>query len=256
MFNFKRESLKTYNKATIACSASASSGGSGITEYIIELDKPLGGIVIIDFNANSISDKLEIIHNSVKKATSGMTVPNEGPFDNLYGNFTIPTESETISIDQFIGTNKGVFSTRDSIFLSETGITDVARSKQQLIWFVYTAADYNVANTVIVRVTGPAGTGWDLMRLCTNQTPIPPTYYSYNFSTATNNNPTTACGFGFGLDLYSADAILDVSSVLYTDVLLTNVFVGNNLYHSLMTGGANKYVRIDTVGVVIIIGDC
>ena len=91
--------------------------------------------------------------------------------------------------------------------------------------------------------------------LATETTP-PPVYYTYRFSTDTNNNPATACGYAFGLDLYSSSTVLDVSSVLYTDVLLTTVFVGNNLYHSLMTGGTNKYARIDTVGVVIIIGDC
>nr|WP_315173585.1 Ig-like domain-containing protein [uncultured Flavobacterium sp.] len=157
---------------TIACSASASSGGEGVTEYTIALENPLGGIVIMDFNAQGVVDKLEIIHNGVKKATSGMTTANSGPFDNLYGNPTVPTGAEATATDQFIGTSKGTVPTRDSVFLSETGITDVTRTKQQLIWFVYTAADYNTTNSVIVRVTGPSGTGWDLIRLCTNQTPL------------------------------------------------------------------------------------
>lgn len=88
-----------------------------------------------------------------------------------------------------------------------------------------------------------------------SETPTP-TYFSYTFSTTTNNNPATACGYAFGLDLYSDIAVLDVGSVLYTNTAMTTVFVGDNLYRSLMTGGTNKFVRIDTVGVIIIIGDC
>lgn len=126
----------------------------------------------MDFNAQGVADKLEIIHNGVKKATSGMTISNAGPFDNLYGSPTIPTSAQASATDQFIGTTKGTIPTRDAVFLSETGITDVTRTKQQLIWFIYTATDYNVANSVIVRVTGIDGTAWDLMRLCTTQTPI------------------------------------------------------------------------------------
>ena len=125
----------------------------------------------MDFNAQSVPDKLEIIHNGVKKATSGMTTPNEGPFDNLYGDPTVPTGDEA-AINQFIGTNKGAIPTRDSAFLTDTGITDVTRTKQQLIWFVYTSTDYTTNNSVIVRVTGPGGTAWSLIRLCTKQDPI------------------------------------------------------------------------------------
>lgn len=88
------------------------------------------------------------------------------------------------------------------------------------------------------------------------QSTPPPTYYTYTFSTATSNSPATACGYSFAMDLYSSSATLDVGSILYTDVLLTSAYVGNNAYHSLRTAGINKYVRIDTVGTVIIIGDC
>ena len=175
MNNFKKNIYKIYNAPdipTIACSASASAGGAGVTEYTIQLENPLGGIVIMDFNAYTIEDKLEIIHNGVKKATSGMTVANSGPFDDLYGNPTIPTVAEAAATDQFIGKSKGTIPTRDSKFLTDTGITDVTRTKQQLIWFVYTSTDYRVSNSVIVRVTGFSGTAWDLLRLCTNQNPI------------------------------------------------------------------------------------
>lgn len=175
MWNFKRELYKTTNPPalpTIACSASASSGGVGVTEYIISLENPLGGIVIMDFNAQSVVDKLEILHNGIKKATTGMTTVNAGPFDDLYGSPTVPTGAEANATDQFIGTAKGTIPNRDSVFLSETGITDITRTKQQLVWFVYSDIDYIASNSVVVRVTGPSGTAWDLIRLCTTQTPI------------------------------------------------------------------------------------
>ena len=174
MNNFQRNIYRLYTEVitpTITCNATAASGGSGVTEYTIQLDKPLGGIVIMDFNAQGIVDKLEIIHNGVKKATSGMTTANAGPFDDLYGNPTVPTGAQASATDQFIGTSKGAIPTRDSIFLSETGITDIVRTKQQLIWWVYTQTDYELLNNVIVRVTGIDGTAWDLQRLCTDQTP-------------------------------------------------------------------------------------
>ena len=65
MWNFKREAYKVLNSLTqaIVCNATVSSGGMGITEYIIALDNPTGGIVIMDFDAQGVPDKLEIIHN-------------------------------------------------------------------------------------------------------------------------------------------------------------------------------------------------
>ena len=174
MNNFQRNIYRLYTEVItpiITCNATAVSGGQGVTEYTIQLDKPLGGIVIMDFNAQTVVDKLEIIHNGVKKATSGMTTANAGPFDDLYGNPTVPTGAQASATDQFIGTSKGAIPTRDSIFLSETGITDIVRTKQQLIWWVYTQTDYELLNNVIVRVTGIYGTAWDLQRLCTDQVP-------------------------------------------------------------------------------------
>ena len=175
MNNFKRNIYRLYTEVTtpiITCNATAASGGLGVTEYTIQLDKPLGGIVIMDFNAQGVPDKLEIIHNGVKKATSGMTVANAGSFDDVYGSPTIPTPVQASATDQFIGTSKGAVPTRDSEFSSGTGITDVTRTKQQLIWWVYTQTDYELLNNVIVRVTGISGTAWNLQRLCTDQTPI------------------------------------------------------------------------------------
>jgi len=158
----------------VNCDATAASGGTGVTEFIITLDKPAGGIVIMDFNAQGVPDKLEIIYNGVKKATSGMTVSNAGPFDNVYGSPNIPSTQQATDTDQFIGANKGAAPDRRAVFTSETGITDIVATRQQLVWFVYTASDYSTANTVVVRVTGISGTGWDLQRLCTNQSPKAP----------------------------------------------------------------------------------
>ena len=152
---------------SIACSEYTSSGGQGVSEYNITLDNPLGGYIVIEFNAIGVPDKLEIIHNGVKKATSGMTTFNEGPFDNLYGNPTIPTTSEATATDQFIGLNKGTIPSRQAEFASETGSSLVMDSGyQQLIWWVYSASDFSISNNVIIRITGPSGTAWDIKRLC------------------------------------------------------------------------------------------
>jgi len=168
----------TTTAAIINCNETAQSGGVGVTEYSIILDQPSGGVVAIQFNAFGVPDKLEIIHNNIKVATSGMTVPNEGPFDNIYGDPTVPTVSETNSIDQFVGTNKGSIPNRSSEFLSETGMTNTL-TKQQWVWFVYSSTDYDASNLVTLRITGPDGTAWDLVRSCesttTTTTTIAPT---------------------------------------------------------------------------------
>ena len=187
----------------ISCSETTSSGGVGVTEYTLMLDKPLGGIVIMDFDPQGVPDKLEIIHNGVKKATSGMTVANSGPFDNIYGEPTIPDTTQAIATDQFIGTIKGAVPNRDSIFLSETGITDIVRTKQQLIWWVYTQTDYELLNNVIVRVTGIDNTAWTLQRLCTDQTPtgVDPTPDYTLFGIYRKDDP---CGIDY--EIYTLDS--------------------------------------------------
>ena len=151
----------------IGCSEFASSGGQGVSEFNITLDNPLGGYIVVEFKPQSVPDKLEIIHNGVKKATSGMTTSNSGPFDNLYGDPTIPNDSQVLATDQFIGSSKGTIPSRQSEFASETGSSLVMDSGyQQLIWWVYSASDFSISNQVIIRITGPSGTGWDLKRLC------------------------------------------------------------------------------------------
>lgn len=150
----------------IPCDATATSGGEGVTEYTVTLDS-IGGLIVFELNSFSVPDKLEIIHNGVKKATSGMTTSNEGPFDNLYGDPTVPTEPETLTVDQFIGLSKGAISTRQVTFTTETGSSIlIDPTYQQLVWFNYTPSDYLISSTVVIRVTGPAGTAWELKRLC------------------------------------------------------------------------------------------
>ena len=151
----------------IGCSEFASSGGQGVSEFNITLDNPLGGYIVVEFKAQSVPDKLEIIHNGVKKATSGMTTSNSGPFDNLYGDPTIPNDSQVLATDQFIGSSKGTIPSRQSEFTSETGSSLIMDSSyQQLIWWVYSASDFSIGNQVIIRITGPSGTAWDVKRLC------------------------------------------------------------------------------------------
>ena len=151
----------------IGCSEFASSGGQGVSEFNITLDNPLGGYIVVELNSRIVPDKLEILHNGVKKATSGMTVSNGGPFDDLYGNPTPPDYSQAMAVDQFVGSDKGIIPSRQSEFASETGSSLIMDSSyQQLIWWVYSASDFSIGNQVIIRITGSSGTAWDIKRLC------------------------------------------------------------------------------------------
>ena len=157
---------------SVACSEYTSSGGQGVSEYNITLDNPLGGYIVVELNSKIVPDKLEILHNGIKKATSGMTVSNGGPFDDLYGDPTIPTTSEATETYQFIGSSKGTIPSRQAEFASETGSSLVMDSSyQQLIWWVYSASDFSTSNQVTIRVTGPSGTAWDIKRLCEPTSP-------------------------------------------------------------------------------------
>jgi hypothetical protein len=125
------------------------------------------------FDAQGVPDKLEIIHgnaNGTKVATSGMTTANAGLFDNTYGtepSNVVPTTNQTLSTDQFIGTNKGAIPTRANAYILETGNANpLFGNYQQLIWWVYTTADYQASPFVTIRVTGPQGTAWSFERSC------------------------------------------------------------------------------------------
>lgn len=159
--------------ASIACSSAVTSGGSGITNNNIDLESS-GGLIAFLVRAQSVPDKFEIIHDNVKQATSGMTSLNSGTYDNIYGtppSNTIPTNSQTLVVDQFIGNQKGTAPTRQTAFTADTGNTVTTMTVggiayQQVIWFTYTAADYIKSPFAQIRTTGPTGTGWNILRLC------------------------------------------------------------------------------------------
>lgn len=160
---------------TVPCSSATTSGGAGIQDLNINLDSG-GGLVALGFTAFGIPDKLEIIHggpDGTKVATSGFdngTDGNSGPFDNVYGtepSNTVPAPANVASTDQFIGTNKpGPIPTREVQFTNETGYVVNLGTYQQIVWWEYTAADWQTAPNVTVRVTGSTGTQWNFIRYC------------------------------------------------------------------------------------------
>lgn len=154
----------------VPCNSNITAGGTGISNFNINLS-PSGGLVTLAFNAQSVPDKMEIIHNGVKKATSGMTAANGGPFDNLYGDPVVPTAAQASVVDQFIGTSKGSIPTRQATFASDTGSgLLIPGGYQQIVWWQYTNIDYGINPVVVVRVTGPDGTSWDFQRMCETTT--------------------------------------------------------------------------------------
>jgi len=165
----------------INCGATATSGSEGVTDHVITLD-PAGGLIAFLVRPESVRDKFEIIHGSpasnflVKKATSSMTAANNsGPFDNVFGteaNNQIPTVDQANNTDQFIGT--ALFATvpdKTTEFLDDTGFTIPTMTVggiayQQVVWWEYTAADYDNNSSAFFRITGPSGTAWGILRLC------------------------------------------------------------------------------------------
>lgn len=175
------EVISFVSAVTVACNSTANSGGEGIADLNINLDSG-GGLIALAVNASGIPDKFEIIHggpDGTKVATSGMTTANAGPFDNVYGtetSNTVPTNAQASGVDQFIGTSKGTPPTRQTEFTNETGYIADIGTYQQILWWTYTATDYQAAQNVTIRVTGPGDTGWSFLRLCcpdTNCTPEP-----------------------------------------------------------------------------------
>ena len=159
---------------TVPCSSTSSSGGEGIQDLNINLDSG-GGLVALLFDPVGVPDKMEIIHggpDGTKVATSGFdngTDGNAGPFDNVYGtepSNTVPTSAQVDTIDQFIGTGKGVCPTRETQFTSETGYVANMGAYQQIVWWQYTPSDWQTAPNVTVRITGSSGTAWSFLRLC------------------------------------------------------------------------------------------
>lgn len=157
----------------VPCNSVETAGGNGITDNTIALD-PGGGVITLLFDPQAVVDKMEIIHgpaSGAKVATSGMTVPNAGTYDNVYGTEpvnTIPTNAQAAATDQFIGTNSGTVPTRVSQYEIETGIPDpiTGTGYQQIVWWVYTTADYQNFSYITVRITGQFGTAWSYERFC------------------------------------------------------------------------------------------
>ena len=163
---------------SFACDATTDAGGVEVKDYSIQLDSA-GGVLALLFTAYSFPDKLEIIHGNgggTKVATTSMDAnDNYGPFDNVYGTEstnTIPTRAQTMTIDQFVGGDKGGVPTRRAQFQSDTEYTISsmvvgAITYQQVVWWKYTAADFAINQNATIRATGSnPGTQWNLVRVC------------------------------------------------------------------------------------------
>ena len=165
----------------VNCGATVTSGSEGVTDRMLTLD-PAGGLIAFLVRPRSVRDKFEIIHGSpnsnflVKKATSSMTAANNsGPFDNVFGteaNNQIPTVDQANNTDQFIGTAlSATVPDKTTEFNSDTGFTIPTMTVggiayQQVVWWEYTAADYDNNSSAFFRITGPSGTAWDILRIC------------------------------------------------------------------------------------------
>ena len=173
--------IQFISSVSFPCGAAASSGGPGITDININLDSA-GGLLVFGLNAQGVPDKLEIIHGNAsgtKVATTSQSASgNSGLFDNTYGTETsnaIPTIPQAIANAQFIGTQiqNPWTVTRQTEFNAATGYTVASMQPgntgpvyQQLVWWEYTAADYQVNSSATVRITGTLNTGWDAIRFC------------------------------------------------------------------------------------------
>ena len=163
--------------ASVPCAGTITAGSSGVSDYTVDLD-PAGGMVAYLIDPLGVPDKFEIIHGLAsgdKKATSSMLAANNSePFDNAWGTEPIndiPTSAQIANIDQFIGTDKGSIPTKQAEFNADTGFTVSnmtigSTTYKQIVWWEYTAADYTENPIATLRITGPSGTGWNILRLC------------------------------------------------------------------------------------------
>jgi hypothetical protein len=171
--------IQFVSSASFPCGTAIPSGGAGVTDININLDSA-GGLLAFALNAQGIPDKMEIIHGTAggtKVATTGLAAgANSGPFDNTYGtepNNTVPTAAQAAATTQFIGTNiQDPWSvTRQTEFNADTGfsvptMTMGVITYQQIVWWQYTAADFQNNPIATVRVTGSGNTAWNAIRLC------------------------------------------------------------------------------------------
>lgn len=235
----------------VGCEETTNSGGVGVTEYIIQLEEG-GADLVLDFNAYGVTDKLEIIHLNVKKATTGMTVINAGPFDDIYGDPLVPTQAQALLVDQFIGTAKNIPPNREAEILTDLGRTFII-SGQQFIWWRYTSADYSLDAYVTIRITGPSGTAWELKRLCLeNTTTTTTTSTSSTTTTTTTAVPTTTTTTTVtGLD----ESLISVVTSISPDcdlALITTVWIDSQTPGSFTVG---DIVYVDSGGTTVFVGN-
>lgn len=255
----------------VACNESTSSGGPGITEFVIPLET-IGGVLVMDFNPQGVPDKLEILHNGIKVATSGFIgVANAGPFDDIYGDPLVPTVANTLIVDQFIGTNKDVAPTRAAELLSETGLS-FTLTYQQFIWFTYDANDVINDLNAVVRITGPVGTGWNVKRHCEEiTTTTTTTTVVITTTTTTTEIPqpmiaaisavgiasTDACGETQDAIVYvhtiNTPGSISVGDIVYNNNGFTSPLLGGDKYYKLglALGALDVSAQIDNNGVII-----
>jgi hypothetical protein len=212
----------------ISC-GTTTSGAMDITNNNIDLS-PSGGLIAFLVNSDTIPNKFEIVHNGAKRATSGITSLNSGSYDNVYGNppsNTIPTNSQSLVVDQFIGSAKGAIPTREAAFTAETSNTIPSMTVggvvyQQIVWLEYTAADYIDSPFAQIRTTGSPGATWDILRLCcpdincTGASPSAPTLTTVSIT----GNTTTTLDTGGTLISDNGSAITSRDIHYGTDPLL------------------------------------
>tara|TARA_R110000851_G_scaffold178862_2_gene325805 strand:+ start:1921 stop:2817 length:897 start_codon:yes stop_codon:yes gene_type:complete len=174
--------IQFISSVSFPCGAAASSGGPGITDININLDSA-GGLLVFGLNAQGVPDKLEIIHGNAsgtKVATTSQSASgNSGLFDDTYGTETsnaIPTGAQAVANAQFIGRDiqNPWTVTRQTEFNEDTDYTISSMQPggtntpiyQQLVWWKYTTADYQVNSSATVRITGTLNTGWNATRFC------------------------------------------------------------------------------------------
>jgi len=168
----------------VPCSGTSSSGGYQVDDQYVNLDSA-GGVIVFLMNARAAVDKMEFYHGlpedggTNKVATTSQTLSdayggNYGPFDNVWGTPPLNTlpNNTSLSVVQFIGTNKGTVPTRQTQYYNDTGFTISNMTiggitYEQVIWWKYTNADYLTNSLVTIRVTGGStSTQWESIRLC------------------------------------------------------------------------------------------
>lgn len=253
---------------SIACATQVNNGSTGVTDHMLDLD-PAGGLIAFLVNAQSLEDKFEIIHGIpgsnffVKKATSSMkAADNFGPFENNFGTESanqLPTSTEVNNIDQFIGTSSGAVPTRETEFnlatdFDITSMTVGSVTYQQVIWWEYTAADYTANPNASLRVTGPSGTAWNILRLCCPDANCQAFVPSPFGLTAANTSATNACAdTSYVNTIYVSYDQFQLGKTVYTDSGLTpgNEFVGDGTSFYGVNDTPAIAIKIDANGVII-----